>query len=399
MNLSPVRLVTDAGALALTLRAPEGGDRTRTLAGNGWRHDFDIVLTASGTSRLVHDEQGRWHRFEPVEPDDASTDADVENRYRATRAADGELRATGDRYEWRRDDGTRVHFGGSVPTRVESVTGKVRALHYLEGRLRAVSGADRPTLLFAYESGTLESISLPDGTRWKIVRDGAGGPVPVRDDVTGECAPLPSDRDPDRDSAAEQEGDDERPPARDEAPCDSATSPPPARFLNGPGVPGALRLDARPASCRSYFSDFVGTARGAAIEIGLGDILHYGGYTATVRSFPIADFIGEELRVVRSRDLSLPTYDAREDGLLERLLRDGEEIEQRLLDPLERAGRLELRELGRTTTLLHDPDRPVVLELIVRHGLASPDQIRQVARARALLAERHGIVLRVIEIP
>ena len=288
------------------------------------------------------------------------------------------LRREGDRYEWHRADGTRIDFVGSAPVRIVSPDGRVRSLHYVGGRLRSVNEEGGPTLLFGYASGELRTLSLPDGTRWKIVRDAEGNPEPVRDDVAGGCEPS----DP-----------------TDEDSCDTDASPPDPTFEHGAGIPGALRLDARPASCRSYFSDFVGTARGMAIEGGIGDLPHYGGYRGTVRSFPIADFVGAELRVVRSRDLSLPTYDSPGEGLLERLLRDGEQIERQLLVPLERHGRVELRELGRTTTVLHDPSRPVVLELIVRHGLASPDHIRQIERARTLLRERHEIALRVIEIP
>ena len=352
----------------LTFRPPLAERRSRTLSGNGWRHDFDIVLTADDRSRTVHDEHGRRHRF-------AATDRGPEPSRSAT---GGELRREGDRYEWHRADGTRVVFVGSAPVRIESPGDRVRSLHYVGGQLRSVVDNGGPTLLFGYASGELRTLSLPDGTRWKIVRDAEGNPEPVRDDVADGCGPS----DP-----------------TDENACDTDASPPDPTFEHGTGIPGALRLDARPASCRSYFSDFAGTARGTAIEAGIGDLPHYGGYRHTVRSFPIADFVGAELRVVRSRDLSLPTYASPGEGLLERLLRDGEAVERRLLDPLERHGRVELRELGRTTTVLHDPSRPVVLELIVRHGLASPDHIRQMERARILLRERHGIVLRVIEIP
>ena len=352
----------------LTFRPPLPDGRSRTLSGNGWRHDFDIVLTADSRSRTVHDERGGRHRF-------AASGRDPDSSRSVT---GGELRREGGRYEWHRLDGTHVSFVGSAPVRIETPDGRVRSLHYVGGQLRSVSDDGGPTLLFGYASGELRTLSLPDGTRWKIVRDDGGNPEPVRDDVVDGCGPSES---------------------MDEDACDTDASPPDPTFEHGAGIPGALRLDARPASCRSYFSDFVGTARGMAIEGGVGELAHYVGYDGTVRSFPIADFVGAELRVVRSRDLSLPTYGAPGKGLLERLLRDGEEIERHLLDPLARDGRVELRELGRTTTVLHEPNRPVVLELVVRHGLASPGQIAQMERARALLLARHGIVLRVIEIP
>ena len=49
--------------------------------------------------------------------------------------------------------------------------------------------------------------------------------------------------------------------------------------------------------------------------------------------------------------------------------------------------------------MLHRPERAVVLELVVRHGIASADQKGQIRRAAAELLARHGIRLRVVEIP
>ena len=157
-------------------------------------------------------------------------------------------------------------------------------------------------------------------------------------------------------------------------------------------------MPAPPPAAATSSSTTVPSA-GERIETALAELAHYARYAPTVRSFPIVDFIGAELRVVRSRDLALPSYDGAPGALYERLLRDGDDIVRQLLEPLARDGRVEVTELGRTTALGPLAGRPVVLELVVRHGFASGDQIAQIERARAALLERHGIRLRVIEIP
>ena len=354
------------------------GRRSPTSIGAGWRHEFDLVLSADGGDRTVHDADGRRHEFVPLGDGSRS-------RYVATTAGSGTLERIATGHRWRRADGSEVDFAGSLAHAIRDGTGRTLDLRYgIDGRLgRVVDTHTGGMLRFVYDRDRrLREIRRDDGTVQRVVLEARGslltrtvGPPECR--ATDPVSPL------------------DRAPRR----CDGAANPPGDAFLGAAGLPGALRIDARPASCRSYFTDFSGTERGFEIESGLGADGHYAGYEPTVRSFPIVDFVGAELRVVRSRDLSLPTYANAPDALYRRLLADGEAIAARLLEPLERDGRIDVTELGRTTTLAHDPSRPVVLELVVRHGLASADHALQIERARAALLAARGIALRVIEIP
>ena len=76
------------------------------------------------------------------------------------------------------------------------------------------------------------------------------------------------------------------------------------------------------------------------------------------------------------------------------------DIQDRFITPLQTHGTLETIELGETTRVSSDIlNRPMVLEIIIRHGFASPEQIAQFNRARADIEQMYGIELRVIEIP
>lgn len=193
----------------------------------------------------------------------------------------------------------------------------------------------------------------------------------------------------------------EDPVAECQAYCDAAAQPPPPSTTT-PSIAGALSLDLRPASCRSYFTDYPPVERGSRIEIALADEQALPGALATIRSFPQADFISEhELVVVHSRDLASVSLDPaiHPDALYELLLRDAAAIESELLAPLEALGVIARHEGGVTTRLEHDPSRATVLILLVRHGMASANQRDQIARARLRMAAELGIELRVVEIP
>jgi len=389
---SSSRVHDDADPLLdLVLVRPRRAAGERTPIGAGWRHSYDIVLTALGERRVVHDSAGARYLFEPLARESGRNRrarADTVTFFRSSDPRAGTLERRGDVHRWRRDDGTVIDFSGSSPVAMRDATAhRTVSFVYADGRLAEVGDGQGRTLHFSYEDERLRRITLPDAStlHLALASDGTLRARRTLSDVDlspAECRP----------SGAESV----RAP---EPSCDTTSDPIDRDFLDGPGIPGALRLDARPASCRSYFVEHRGTERGERIETALAGLAHYAHYAPTVRSFPIVDFIGAELRVVRSRDLALSTYDNSPDGLYERLLRDGDDIARHLLEPLARDGRLSVTELGRTTTLGPPAARPVVLELVVRRGFASADQVEQIERARAALQERHGVRLRVIEIP
>lgn len=183
--------------------------------------------------------------------------------------------------------------------------------------------------------------------------------------------------------------------------CPSACEPEsaPSDFLAGPSIAGAITIDIRPSNCSSFFTEFVDIDRGALIETALADTEHYALTEATVRSFPIVDFIGQgEARVVRSRDLASDSYTS-DGAFYDRLMRDGRDVADGLLAPLANDGFIERQEEGRVTRLDADPPIKVVLEIVVQHGMASQSQIEQMRLAATDLAQQWDIELRIIEIP
>jgi len=107
------------------------------------------------------------------------------------------------------------------------------------------------------------------------------------------------------------------------------------------------------------------------------------------------------LYVVHSRDLASRTYNSSNnpEALLERLLKDGEDIQERFIDVLERDGSITASELGQSTTLSTDDLKPITLQLLIRDGMASPGHWQQIETARQLLLSRHGVQLEVVVIP
>ena len=184
--------------------------------------------------------------------------------------------------------------------------------------------------------------------------------------------------------------------------CDTTSSAAGPAFVGSAGIPGARRVDIRPASCRSYFSDYPPIERGTRIQAALTRQGAMPGLSPTVRSFPHVDWVGDtELIVLHSRDLASSSLDAarRPDALYDRLLADARAVQRGLVDPLERHGTLAVRDGDSETRIDARPARRIVLTLLVRHGLASADQMRQIAAARRDIARLHGFELRVIEIP
>lgn len=198
----------------------------------------------------------------------------------------------------------------------------------------------------------------------------------------------------------------------DEAPTTTASSDPSEQcdtqtagshtFQPNPYGGSQITLDARPQSCESYFVEYYGTRRGSEIETGLHLHPPYDNMQATLRTFPIIDFVdASTLYVVHSRDLGNRTFNSasRPNALFNQLMNDGEDIQTRFLDVLEEQGSISASELGQTTTLHAEQLRPVTLQLVIRDGIASAEHWTQIALAREQLMQRHGVILEVVIIP
>lgn len=215
----------------------------------------------------------------------------------------------------------------------------------------------------------------------------------------GECSPSTTTQLDKQDTNTDPAD----PPTQDEEPqqCDTDTEGPHV-FQPIPSSGQRTTLDARPESCESYFVQYYGTKRGFEIEAGLQQHAPYNGMQPTVRNFPVIDFIDDStLYVVHSRDLGNRTFNspARPDALLDQLLKDGEEIQTRVIDVLHEEGNITATELGKTTTITEDQLRPVTLQLVIRDGIASADHWRQIEIARERLMRLYGITLEVVVIP
>ena len=339
-------------------------DALQTLDGRDWRHNFDMILTRSNDVISIFDEFGTRHDFE------LDTETLSDNRFSLTgnHVESGRIELNGDTIQWSRPSGLSVDFYGSLPYRIHRANSQTLNLFYDQGRLTSVSDEHSDSLLFHYTNGMLDRVEALEA-RYSCEQ--------INHDIPPSSPPSSYT-------------------------CDHTVNPAP-ESTQTPSFTGALAIDLRPASCNSYFVEYFGTMRGQEIEYGLDTHVRYQHYVPTVRSFPIVDLIGEhELLTVRSRDLTSASYDPAvfPDGLYRRLLADAVDIQDKFITPLQTHGTLETIELGESTHINSDIlDRPMVLEIIVRHGFASPEQIAQINRARTDIEQMYGIELRVIEIP
>lgn len=323
-----------------------------------WRHRFEIVVTRSGSDRVVFDELGQRHLFR----------LQGNGQYLASSDQSGSFTYEAEQPVWINSRGDRHQFHGSRLTRINTVEGESLTLRYQNRRLSQVIDQSGNTLQFAYPHGSLTRLITP------------GGSTVILPD--SEC-PIKEE------------------PAEEAETCESDENPA-VGFTADNARADVWNLDARPASCQSYFTQYYGTERGSQIETGLRHLPQYANMVATVRSFPVVDFInGDELIVVKSRDLASPSFNSQTqpDALYERLMRDGDIIRSRLLDPLEHNGSLVTHELGQTTRLDYSPSRHVTLQLVIRYQFADQNQWNQILRAREDLLSRHGIRLEVVRIP
>ncbi len=353
--------------------------RAKDAPPSRWRHRYEIRLTQQGDNRIVFDHHGSRHLF-TLNPDGSYSPADK---------ASGSLLLQGERYIWTDNNAVEHGFHGSFPTSLSFPDNQKLTLHYQSGQLQSVSDEQSMKIDFIHDKSYLSAVQLPDGRTLRDTSDPCNTlPRPTTD-------PLPDDSI--TTGSGEEQPPIEEPPER----CDTQENPV-AGFDAMQTRPGVTTLDARPASCQSYFVEYYGTVRGEQIEAGLEGHPPYATMVPTNRSFPVVDFInGNELIVVRSRDLASPTYNNPDspDALYDRLMRDGQQIQTRALDRLESEGVLSGTENGRTTLITYDEQQSVVLHLLIRQDMASAAHWQQIENARIALAARYGISLQVVIIP
>ena len=384
-----------------------------------WRHRYEIVLTRQGDSRIVFDHAGNRHVFHP----------NTQGGYRAQSPQSGDLIQTDSGYQWTSTLGVAHRFRGSylvditypqkkkpasetnaIPTKANPTksdpakTDPTRTDPTKEDPINAAPSNNRhsiksttspnpQTLKLHYNNRRLSSVTDEQGNKIRLHYSKTGDIQLTTPD--GETLRYPARFCPD---VAKEE-----PEA-----CDTQANPLPSNTVVDIDVlrrhtqTGIAYLDARPASCNSYFSDYFGTERGSRIESAIKALAPYDSLTPTVRSFPIVDFIdGSRLIVLRSRDLTNPSFNdpTNPRALINRLLRDGKEVQTRFLEPLNSHKLLSHTELGATTTIVRKPDQTVVLQLLIQQHMASASHWQQIERARVQLLARYGVQLEVVLIP
>jgi len=381
---------------ALKHYPPNNSYKLKTSLGQGWRLNYDLLLTENGHTRTLFDEHGRAHVFHEVITN-IEKQEQLSGEFIPESSNSGSLYFDSNQYKWLRPDGTIIEFHGSLPVKWIMKDGKIINLNYAAGHLLSVKDNSGGMLTFSYNNNKLTGITLPNSTQLHYRFNGNDALIlSVISDQGETLAALSSDNY----SSHQQQSAGCREP-EEHTYCDAEIRPPPDGFTTAETVPGTIRIDARPQSCRSYFTDYSSIERGVLIETHFSFRSIFAPMEATVRSFPIVDFIGEnQLHVAHSRDLTSDTYSLRnENPLYDSLMQDGAEIMSVFLNPLQDAGFLSVNELGENTTIRSDQFDSVVLNLVIRFDIASSHQIAQIQRARRDLFELYGIYLRVIEIP
>lgn len=328
-----------------------------SLTGGFSRHRFDIVITQDGAQTTLFDHLGSRHTFS----------ASDNGQYTPLSVASGALSLENGEFQWTNNEGVQHEFQGSYLTSITSPNNETLRLQYARQQLVSISNAQGESINLNYENNSLTTLTTPQGTTVDL--------------ASQNCLTQT---------------------ATDPETCDTQQHPL-NDFYFDPTQSGVSTLDARPASCESYFIEYFGTTRGSEIESALAELLPYQNMQSTVRSFPIVDFVNHpDWIVVRSRDLANPSFNDEEtpNALFYRLMRDGREIQDRFLTPMEVNGYVTAEEQGVSTTLEAGLDpHNMILQLVIRHQIASPSHWQQIARARELLLQRHDIQLEVVIIP
>lgn len=407
-RLSPLKL----SVISPTKRPAEG------LPVHALRHRYQIVLTRDAQTISIFDHTGEQHLFKFANA----------RRYLAATAKSGSLVATGRYLVWTSAAGIEHLFVGSSLVGMTFNNAQALSFDYQGGLLTTVTDQSQQSIKLDYQAGRLARARFPDGTSVEFAKNNATGITidevahasPTSYNSILECRPAAAPPIP-TDSPTPSDGNSTDTDAQDSSPtptspstgedtvlgndtddsCDVSTSPYPG-FQPVPSNLDIIHLDARPASCTSYFIEFYGTERGEQIETGL--FLHepYNQMTPTVRSYPIVDFInGSEMVVVNSRDLGNTTFNDPDnpDALLDQLLRDGKAIKQKFEQQLQANGQLSVTEQGNTTTIQAQDVGSITLQVIIRDGMANDSHWQQLAQARDELLARCGIELQIVVIP
>lgn len=205
----------------------------------------------------------------------------------------------------------------------------------------------------------------------------------------------------DEQSIANQHCSDNIEPDASEPLCE-IDSPNGSAFNTSPILNFSTQVDIRPITCESFFDDYLHTRRGIRIESALHTTSYFSGYMETVSTFPVIDFISEgKAHVTKSKDLTARIYNdnSGRSPLFDSIVSDAEDIEERFFKRLEQENSITASVQGKTTTIRAGEIDNLTVHIIIQAGMATPDQINQIKRAKNELNMRWGFKLEIFEIP
>lgn len=367
---------------------PSEPDLPRSAIGSQWRHQYEINLLSKGESLEILDEIGKRTEFIRIK----------DNLFESDTPAMGRI-IREDQYSQWITDKKQIVFYGSYPVTIKHPHSSAIKLRYKDSKLtRVFDQAGNSIHLIYNENNTIAKLIQPNGEaihfdydqHYRLASSSATG---VRHNYTYTSAPpvvicLPSY------SQADTEADDGLCSDTEVKPSDAY------EFAASDAV--YSKIDLRPSSCKSYFVEYNSIERGVKIESGLFMHSLYSHLTPTVRSFPVVDFIdGREVIAVYSKDLNSKSYSSltNPDGLFKSIMLDADKADTLFLSKLNSEGMVTAKEKGQTTTIYKDQVDGFRMELIIQAGMATPDHLIQIEKARQALWQDYNIRLQVIQIP
>ena len=369
------------------------GDHIPSAMGSLWHHNYNLRLLQNEEKLELVKPDGTRQLFSPIDGQhfvaDESPNETIEHRSQHYHLTTLEMTAT---------------CFGSYPVEIKQTNQFAIKLRYKNGVLSRLFDTNANMLLLSYSNnGALTEITQTDGASITFEYDQYDRLAASRSSQHSQRIIYPSSppvvlctavtSNPQQQTPQQQSNDQT---------CDVNQNPPPSSYQLSQLNPNSIKIDLRPQSCRSYFVDYNGIDRGVKLEAGMLTHVRYNNLIATVRSFPVVDFIdGREAIAVYTKDLTSKTYNAfnHPNGLYQSIIQDAQKVDDKFLSKLQTAGSVSAKEKGITTTITSSQVDTLRMEVMIQAGAATPLQLAQIERARVTLLSQWNIKLVTVIIP
>lgn len=348
-----------------------------------WRHNYEYRLMRQDESYWVITPQGNHYKFTPT--NEIQDNKDGMDQYFSS-ALYGKLKTNGRLSTWSYQQRT-IHFQGRYPIRLQHNRGRTTELRYENFRIKAIKDSTGDRLDFLYKPDTI--IIKPSDqlaitwqydklNRLNSVNAAQNWEIIYQDAAYGFCPTDNAYNSPD-----------------EKSPCDPYNKFDTDKVTDQ----GSQFLDIRPANCSSFFENIDSFERGRDIEAAVSTHADFTTSIFTPPNFPIIDRVqGNTAVLSRSLDLSAAVYTNGGTELKKEILRFADQ-HSLFKEWLETNGSVTRLNHGQSFTIHDHQIASYQVELVVQHGIASRDQIKQVADAATILKQQFGIKLSIIEIP